>query len=272
MPRFSHGSAEMMHVASRCRFFPGSLGRLFAWSLLILLSACSTPQYADPVAVMMDRTKQPTWRMDAAKQAEAKMPRDPRRLAALERLVWDEGHPDELRIYAIDQLIAMDEKDFLDKLDRRIVLIPYGEPMDHIFALGKERQWPNLSAVLVKRWAVPVRGVMDENRKERAWLEELNPGREPEEIIFETFTSRDDSITAPQRVGAWALLNRLSTQEKLLAALAAAPDTTAIIVDLKACAADLHTLPRHREGIKWLFYLRDSHHAAQWQQATANVA
>ncbi|MEX2217093.1 MAG: hypothetical protein WD768_23475 [Phycisphaeraceae bacterium] len=249
-----------------------SLCHFVTLSLLLLLSACATPEYDDPVAAMMDRRKQPEWRLGAAKQAEAKAADDPKRLAAMDRLVWDEGHPDELRIYAIDQLIARDEKDFLDKLDRRIVLIPYGTPMDHIFALGKERRWPHLSAMLVKRWAVPIRGVNDDNRKERKWIGELNSDREVEQIVFETFTSPDEHITAPQRVGAWALLNRISTQDQLMTALAEAPATTALVVDLKAAAADLRALPRHREGIKWLYFLRDPARADAWQQAKANVA
>lgn len=253
-----------LHCSSRPPFVP-----LLA---IVMLAGCAAPRFDDPIKVMTDKYAAINWRIAAAEQAEAQFANDPRRLAALNSLLWDTGHPDALRIYAIDQLIAIDENDLRQKLDRRIVLIPYGPPLEHLFKLAKDRQWSGLTPMLVKRWAVPIFATPDHDRRERKWIEELNPGRDVNDIVFEVFTSPADAITAEQRVGAWALLNRLTTKEKLIEALAKAPAETALVADLKAAAADLHTLPRHREGIKHLYYLRDPSRKAAWEQARANVA
>lgn len=239
---------------------------------VMLLVGCAARVSTDPLKDMTDRELASNWRLDAARQAEVEFPNDPRRYEALHKLVWDRGHTADLRIYAIDQLVEMDEKDFLEKLDRRIVLIPYGEALDHIYRIGKERGWSQLTPMLVKRWAVPQHGEPDDDRTERRWISELNPGREVKDVVFDVFTSSPDKITDVQRVGAWALLNRIATKDELIAALERAPQSTALVTDLKMCAAELHTLPRHREGVKWLYYLRDPARADVWQQARAQVA
>ncbi len=96
-----------------------------AIALAALLGSCAAPHYDDPVKVMASRQSDPTWRIAATKQAAVESPNDPKRISALNDIAWDHrGNPDELRILAIDQLIAMDEKDFVEKLERRIVLIP----------------------------------------------------------------------------------------------------------------------------------------------------
>jgi len=237
-----------------------------------LLTGCTARVSTDPIKDMNNLELSANWRLDAARQAEREVPNDPRRYAALHKLVWDKQNTEELRIYAIDQLVQMDEKDFIEKLDRRIVLIPYGEALDHIYEVGKAKQWPQLTPMLVKRWAVPQRGVPDQERTERKWISELNPGRDPRDVAFDVFTASPEKITDLQRIGAWALLNRIATQDELMAALARAPQTTALISDLKASAADLHTLPRHREGVKWLYYLRDPARGELWQRYKTLVA
>ncbi len=239
---------------------------------VVSMAACSARVSTDPIADMTNREMSLNWRLDAAEQAKREMPNDTRRWVALDRIAWGEGQPNELRIHAIDELIGQDERDFCEKLDRRIVLIPYGPPLDHIYRVGKDRGWPELTPMLVKRWAVPQYGIPEEERTERRWISELNPGRAVEDVVFDLFIASPDKITDVQRVGAWSLLSRIATKEKLIAALDVAPQTTALVTDLKAAASDLHTLPRHREGVKWLFYLRDAARANLWQSAKANVA
>lgn len=241
-------------------------------AIVASLAACSARVAVDPIKDMTDPNLAGNWRMEAALQAEREFPGDPKRIEALHKIAWGERQTTELRIYAIDQLIAINEKDFREKLDRRIVLIPYGEVLDHIYAVGKERKWPELTPMLVKRWAVPQHGEPDDGRAERKWIAQLNPGREVEAVVFDVFTAPVDQITDLQRIGAWALLNRIATKEKLIAALNTAPQTTPLVTDLKAAAADLHTLPRHREGVKWLYFLRDPARSEVWQSAKSNVA
>jgi len=252
--------------------FCGFLRPFILLALAAALTGCAARVSKDPLKEMTDRELDPMWRMDAAQQAEAEFPDDPRRITALNKLVWDRGYPASERNYAIDQLLAIDEADFRKKLDGRILLIPYGEPLDHIYRVGKQRKWPELTPMLVKRWAVPQHGEPDDGRKERGWIAELNPGRKVEDVVFDVFTSPTDQITDLQRIGAWALLNRIASKEQLIAALGRAPQDTVLVTDLKAAGSDLHTLPRHREGVKWLYALREPARAGYWQTAKASVA
>lgn len=241
-------------------------------SALALLSACAAKEFDDPIAVMTDRSTALNWRWDAARQAERRQPRSPARIAALNELLWAKGHPDELRVYAIDQLVEVDEADLREKLKRRIVLIPEGRPIEHLFDVALERKWDNFTAPVVMRWAVPVKGVALEDRGEKAMIEKLNPGRDIVEVVFEVFSLPDEDITHVQRVAAWSLLNELTDRTTLIRYLNASPDVTALVVDLKACAADLHTLPRNREEVLWLSHLRDPSRAAWWARAKQAVA
>jgi len=238
----------------------------------LLLTGCAARVSTDPIKDMNNRELAANWRLDAARQAERELRDDPRRYEALHKMVWEVVNTEELRIYAVDQLVQMDEKDFITKLDRRIVLIPYGESLDHIYEVGKSRQWKQLTPMLVKRWAVPQSGVPDDDRTERKWIGELNPGKAAKDVVFDVFTAPPDQITDLQRIGAWALLNRIATKEQLITALEQAPQSTALITDLKVCATDLHTLPRHREGVKWLYYLRDPARSQLWDQHRSQVA
>ena len=62
-------------------------------------------------------------------------------------------------------------------------------------------------------------------------------------------------------------------RERLIVALLnAAPSTTPLVIDLKACAADLHTVPENREGVLWLSYIRDPKRKDFWNAAKARVA
>lgn len=239
---------------------------------LALLPACAAKQFDDPVAVMTDRSTALNWRWDAARQAERQQPRSPARIAALNELLWQKGHPDELRVYAIDQLVELDEADLRQKLNRRIVLIPEGQPIEHLFAVALKRKWDDFTAPVVMRWAVPVKGVALMDRREKQMIETLNPGRDVVEVVFEVFSLSDEQITHVQRVAAWGLLNELTDRPTLVRYLNQSLNETALVVDLKAAAADLHTLPRNREEVLWLSHLRDPSHADWWQRAKQAVA
>jgi len=54
--------------------------------------------------------------------------------------------------------------------------------------------------------------------------------------------------------------------------LSQAPDQTALAADLKACAADLRTVPTNREGVLWLSDLRDPARRDLWESYKAEVA
>ncbi len=242
--------------------------------LPLCLTACDStpPVYDNPLAVMLDREKIATNRIAAAEQARAASPDDPQRIRNLNKLVWDRGHPFALRKVAIDHLIEHDEAEFRTNLARRIVLINNWETLEYLLGLGVERRWPNFDAVAVRSYARLSRTMPDAERPERAALLKLHPDRELQDIVFDVFARQDEAIDVRQQVAAWELLNRISDSETLIAHLNAAPDTNPMVVDLKAAARDLHALPRTREGVLRLSYIRDPRRADFWAKAKARVA
>ena len=107
-------------------------------TICLTLSACAPKVYDDPLAVMTNRTIDPSVRMKAAAQAQRDSPRDPRRIAALHQLIWERGYPIEQRRYAIDELIRIDEAEFRRVAGRRIVLLDNWEVLEYLFKLAVE--------------------------------------------------------------------------------------------------------------------------------------
>ena len=240
--------------------------------LMLLLAGCAAPHYANPVGVMGNRHMEPSRRLAAARQAQAANPTDPDRLQALNEWLWSPQQPNLLREYAIDQLIQYDPSHFRRVLPHRVVLITSRPVLDYLFQRGLQLRWPEFTLAAVRSWCRPMIGVTDADRPERQVLEKLNPGRSVEDVIFSVFTGDGSAADIEDQTSAWELLCRLDNPPDLIRRLAGAAVTTPLVADLKACAADLGTVPVNREGVLWLTRLRMADHRNFWLQAKAAVA
>lgn len=250
-----------------------TLPRVMAFCCLVSLSACTGGRvYDDPIAVMNSPAQDSETRLKAAQQAEERFPDDDRRLVALNKMVWDRGYGSAERRYAVDQLIKYDEADFKRKLARRIVLIHNPETVEYILGQAVERGWTDMTPTIVRQYATRSPVIPDTERIERAAIEKLNPGVPVERVIFDVFAGSDETVEQVQRVAAWELLCRLTPRGQLLGYLNDAPAGTAMVADLKACAADLATLPTNQEGVLWLSHLRGPARQSWWAAAKERVA
>jgi hypothetical protein len=241
--------------------------------LCVALAGCAGSRvYEDPVPVMVNRQAELDDRKSAMTQAEQRFADDPRRIKNLYRLVFEPGQPSELRLLAVDQLVKHDEAGFRTAIARDITRIGDWPTLRRVFELGVQRHWPDFTPVVVRNWARPAHGENDDDRLERRIIQELHPGQPVEAVVFDVFARQDKSIDIHEQVAAWELLNRIAPPRQLMADLAKAPDTTPLVVDLKACAADLHVVPANNEGVRWLFYLREPARKAFWDKAKARVA
>lgn len=239
---------------------------------MLCLSACTnTKVYDDPIPVMTNLSVAPEDRWSAIRQAEERFRSDPRRIAALNQMLYDRGYPDDHRRYAIDQLIAHNEEEFRAQAANRIVLIHNTDTLNYLFTQATKRNW-DFSAAIVRSWVRPAKGVPDKERAEYAALKKLNPVKDVQQAVYDVFASDGDALPADQRSAAWELLNRIAPPEQLQKMLLETPDRTPLIIDLKAAARDLHVTPVNREGIVWLFYLRDPARRQWWERATKAVA
>jgi len=236
-----------------------------------LAGCATTANYEAPIPVMT-AGEAPTERLAAARQAERDFPDDPRRIAKLHHMLWDRGYNAKERRYAIDQLIAHDEAAFKEALSRRIVLVQNWDTIRYLCELAVQRGWRDMTPTLVRQYARPVHGMGTEDRPSREAIEKLNPGKTVTQVIFEVFADSDDDVSIKEQVAAWELLTRISEPGELMDRLAAAPDATPLVIDLKASARDLQTLPINKEGVLRLQYLRSPAQAKYWEQYKQLVA
>lgn len=237
--------------------------------LFSTLAGCATSQhkFSDPVAVMLQKDEVPTVRLSAAKQAENQAPNDPKRLAALETLVWEFGHPQELRHYAIDQLIAHDEEAFRQQMHRRIVQVQNWGTIEYLFKIAQERGWgDSFTPTVVRQYARHVHGMKEEDRPERKVLKEMHPDQSVEQTVFDVFVQAGKEDKIISQADAWDLLGRISTKDQLLDYLSRAPADTAMVIDLKAAATDLNVVAFNKEGSLWLSYLRKPEMRPYWHK------
>jgi hypothetical protein len=252
--------------------FPKLLGLMCGMTALVAAVGCAARQYEDPIPVMLDTQQGVGTRLDAAEQARQKMLDDPRRTAALQVLLFAWGQQIELRRYAVDELLRGDEEAFRKTIADRIVEVRSDEIAQYIFQIGIEHKWPELTLTIIHRYSVKEYGVRDRDRMEYRVLAQINPGRTVPQVIAEVFANASGKLSAAQQTRAWGLLNRLCEPAEVRSLLAAAPDTTALVVDLKACAADLGTLPIDEKGVEWLYFLHDPRQAGLWNTYKAAVA
>jgi len=272
----------------------GKLACLFCVSVLLIAGCSSGPKhYENPAAVIKDRQSWPEHRMDAlhqmaheAKDAEAVLASvskdSPEAEAAkktiesyfvtLQDLVWTRGYSTAEREYAINELLRIDEEDFRRKLRRRIVLIQNWNTLDYLFKVAAERQWDDFNPILVRQYARPVRGMSEMERPERKVIEQLNPDKTIEQVVFEVFVNTDDNTNTSEQSAAWQLLCRITDQDRLIELLADAPENSALIIDLKAAARDIKALPHTVPELAWLMYLRDLSRRDYWNAMKTVVA
>lgn len=241
--------------------------------LLTSLFGCNAQpkQFEDPVGVMT-YSKNPLDRMDAARQAKLTRQNDPRYYTALNKMLWEWGHGDDERRFAIDELLAHDEKDFRNVLARRIVMIKNPQTIDYICDLAISHQWHEFTPALVRSYARMLTTGSSESRPELKALVALNPDTPIQQIVFDVFANADDTVRITEQIAAWNLLWQLTDREHISTMLANAPDTNPMVVDLKASLKDLHCLPLSREGYLRLAWLRDPQRIAYWASLKAVVA
>ena len=262
---------NLLHSDSRTHMKP-YLKRILLLSTIVVLPALascasSQRQFSDPIAVMLQKDESPSVRMTAAKQAQNQHTDEPGRIAALETLVWEFGHPQELRHYAIDQLIAHDETAFRQQMHRRIVQVQNWGTIEYLFKIAKQRGWgDSFTPTVVRQYARQVHGMKEEDRPARELLKEMHPDQTVEETVFNVFiqSGKEDKIIS--QADAWDLLGRISTKEQLLDYLQRAPADTVMVTDLKAAATDLNIVAFDKEGSLWLSYLRKPEMRPYWHQ------
>lgn len=220
---------------------------------------------------MLDRDADFRMRRHAARQAQEQFYRDPRRIAALYELVWGWGYPDWQQQEAIDQLVDLDGDAFQKALTDRFASVARRKTRRALCEKAIEQNWAGFTLTALKSYAQPDPMIPDADRPERVVIEHFYPGLTVEQVVRRVFTDSQGVYSETQHVAAWQLLNRLANAQTLGPWLGRVPMSTPLIADLKAAAEQLRVMPRNREGILWLRYLRHPDRCASLKRAGSRV-
>jgi hypothetical protein len=245
-----------------------TLGRIVSVVLAAALTGCGPTPVDDPLAVMLDRDRDPARRVSAARQlgATSDSPDPKRTAAAMHRVLWSDGQPTELRLWAMDRLIEYDPDAFWRVAKRRILEVDLWPVLGPLIDRSAKRGDRGFTVALVRSYTRESHVYADDQRPERAAIEALNPGVTVEQAVWGVFVGDDKSITTSARVDAWTLTHRLVGPGRARALLAQTKSRHPLILDLKA-ARWLGVLPPNREAVLWLMQVRGESGGAWWADA-----
>lgn len=227
------------------------------------VQACAaTP--APPLATLIDREAEPSRRLRALGQVTL----DEATVATLHGLIWDDRQPTELRIAAMERLIAHDPADFRAAVLRRLPGVDRWAFLSPLCERVADEGWTDMTPALIQSWARPSKEYADAARPERTALESLHPGVAVDQTLWQAVAFE------PARVGAsaWALLYRTTDRAGLVDQLQRQAGPSPLLADLQAGWRELRMLPRTREQVAWLMAWRDPVRRPLWNRAAATVA
>ncbi|MEX0777733.1 MAG: hypothetical protein WD042_18675 [Phycisphaeraceae bacterium] len=246
------------------------------WGLLLVaaawLSGCAAQVFERPLAVMLDREAVPCWRLDAARQAGGDPALATQYQAALESLLFDPGHPYDLRCFAVDELVRLDESRFRQQVQQRITDLSDRQTLAYVCRYAVGAAWVGFTGPAIRSLARADEEPDADVRPQCAAIEALHPGQSVEHVVHEALANVQQTYGIDVQVAAWTLVNRWYAPQAVVALLVRMPQHTPLVINLMACHRDLHALPTNREGVFWLLTLRDGRHRAFWEAAKARVA
>lgn len=234
------------------------VGRMVASAVLAsALVGCGPNPVADPLAVMLDRERDPVQRLTAAKQiGELSELSDPRPVVkAMHRVLWSDAQPTALRLWSMDQLIAYNSNAFWVIAKRRIREVDLWEVLGPMIDRAVQAGDAGFTPALVRSYARTSQVYPDDARPEAPAIVALNPGLTLGQAVWRALDDEDTNITTAARVDAWTLYHRLMGAERARQALDDSVSEHPLVLDLKSTAW-LDVLPSNRETVLWLMQLR----------------
>ena len=243
--------------------------------LVAMLWGCASDQVkSDPIATLNAPSLTGYQHNKAMEALDATAPNDPETLKALHNVVSRDYYSLGVREAALNRLAERD----LDNLKRTIRnTMPRSESpgwIERCSQIIAERGWTDLSPALVSSWARPRAWVRDEmQRPEYMALASMHGPDNITDVVYTLFLESKSAGQQGLRTRCWDLLHRLGQRERLVQLLASSnvPQDDAMLLDLRAGAAELGLVPRNREEILWLRKLREPDRSDFWARAVSAV-
>lgn len=246
----------------------------FVAAALLLVAGCVGPgSIEDPVAELRSADNFPN-RQLAAMEALDVQPNDEAYLELLHGIIWRPGYTPDVREAALNRLAERDPEELQKTIRQRLPQMSMWAWLRRLSAIIAERGWREQTPALVSSWARPTTYVQDEtSRPEYQALAVLWGEDHVIDVVFQTFVESDRVVEQGLRTRCWNLLHRLGQRDRLVALVAdseARPDD-AMLIDLRAAAAELGIVPRNREEILWVRTLRTPEYVHFWEEAVAAI-
>ena len=222
----------------------------------------ATRDPAKLLIILGDTTAPKEARQEADRRfVEQKGPADAKRLATLERMLFERGHSEAMQIYAMDQIVAADRARAVRSLASYLPKLPEGPVLDHACALCVELKDEQLLGALIKSLGREQRGEALEGRAEAKAIEKLT-GRPLERGLVREFQTGMD---IPTRLAALGMLRQIQGDDstKMIALVVADQRVEdEFEKDVKWGVAMFGMLPANRTEVDWLHELQEKKHEA----------
>jgi hypothetical protein len=241
-----------------------------------LLVGCSGPtRVENPVATLQTPGLPPREYL-AAMQVADRNPQDEAYHAALRRMVVTSNYSIDARRAAYARLREIDRQGLKDMLDVNLSKVDAVAWRRELCERIAADNWVEMTPALIRAWAQPMPAytALGQERPERAALAKLHGADHVVETLLKAMAEANPITQANLRARCWELL-LLEGQEARLRELIANESTLGkdgMLRDIRAGVVDLGVLPRTREEILWLRWLRDPTHESFWNSAKSGIA
>jgi len=230
---------------------------------------------ADPAA-MSDAEATFSTRMAAVRATGRELaasPGDPAIRESLKKVIWLRSNPQDLRIEALEALIA--DEPGLDDTRRMLALMLPTESayrewgmIERIGEVAADNGWTDLTPGFVASFAREAVQPPDDQRPELAAIRALHPGQDPAEVVFDVFVGRYETprdLRDRDRLAAWSLMSRLDPTGEVAARLLPGVDARTrrddpLVATLVQVHDALGIVPATGEELAWAERLLEPEH------------
>ena len=225
--------------------------------LVLLLAGCNASKsYTDPVAVMLDSSQPRFARLKAMAQLEDVVDNDMGPYQkGLHVLAWNDGHPLEMRKRAVQRLVEIDEKAFVEASKDLIAVVDQWPMIEYLFELAESKNWEDYTIVAAHSWSRKSTLYSDQQRPERKFIEVMHPDLDVVDVLAKIYTGQYEGASERHQIAAWLVLSRLLTHDELLQINEQYELKSVVARDIQYLSKWLAKLPDTREGILWTMYL-----------------
>ncbi len=255
---------------------PRSIAAALLLGSALLLAGCETaPTITNPVTTL-NQPGLPGRDYLAAMAMGDRSSDDAKYRAALRHVVVAPNYVIEARRAAYGRLREIDPKGLAETLTINLPKMDAVEWRRELCERIASEQWREMTPALVRAWAssVPAWATLGKERPERLAIATMYGEDKVVDALLETMAAANPLTQTNLRSRCWQLV-LLEGQEARLRELLADESRTAkdpMLRDIRAGVTDLGVLPRTREEVLWVQYLRGEKNRAFWSAATAAVA